>query len=88
MLGRETYKAGTWAGVAGLLGGAATLYDRQTLTQKIDESDGLSGLIQVGWGLNLALAASISLLVAGVMWFKEGRAAVASLVAPPTDVHA
>jgi len=69
--------AGTWrkreAGIAALiagLGGAAvTLYDRHNIQDKIKSGGEFAQAVaSVGWGLNLAPIASISLAIAGVVW--------------------
>lgn len=59
---RETAQAGYAAIVGGVLGSAVAMYDRSNL------KDAASGSVQVGWGLNLALIASISLAISGAVW--------------------
>jgi hypothetical protein len=49
--------------LAGLSGVAITLYDRHHLTTAIDDAGVFGSLAGVGWGLNLALAASASVAV-------------------------
>ena len=73
---RESRRA---AGVVALIGGgiasALTIADRSDITDAADEGGALgSALVQVGWGLTLAMLASISLVVAGGAWLLRGRA--------------
>jgi hypothetical protein len=63
------------AGVAlgcGCFGGAVAIYDRWLLG---DTAEGTDGLIQVGWGVNLAVIASISLAAAGLGWILTSEGA-------------
>jgi hypothetical protein len=53
--------------IAGVTGVAITLYDRSNLTSAVDEAGAFGALAQVGWGLNLALAASASLAIHAVV---------------------
>lgn len=65
---RETARAGVAAIMGGALGAIATVYDWSNLRDAAAESAELADLIEVGWGLQLALVASISLALAGVVW--------------------
>lgn len=65
---RETAQAGYVAIVGGVLGSAVTMYDRSNLKDAASDSGELGELVQVGWGLNLALVASISLAISGAAW--------------------
>jgi len=63
------YESGSgsgWAGIAivfGLSGAGVAWYDRS----KVDElTSGEFDLVQVGWGLNLALVASVAVIIASV----------------------
>jgi hypothetical protein len=57
-----------WALLGGAVGTAITIYDRNNLSSAINDGGTLTrGLAQVGWGLNLALIASISLGIAGLV---------------------
>jgi hypothetical protein len=69
---RTRRAAGVWDFLAGIAGIAVTLYDRSNVQNAIDNSGAFAqALVQVGWGLNLALAASVSMTVAAaVHWFK------------------
>jgi uncharacterized membrane protein (UPF0136 family) len=54
--------------LAGIGGVAVTIYDRHNVQQAIDHGGAFTqALASVGWGLNLALAASASLVVAAVV---------------------
>ena len=70
-LNRAHRIAGMWGLLGGIAGTAVTLYDRSNVQNAIDQGGTLAaGLVQVGWGLNLALAASVSLAIAGaVSWY-------------------
>src|SRR6266566_6457553 len=47
--------AGLWAFLAGLVGSATTIYDRQHIQNKIHSGGALLRVVaSVGWGLNLA----------------------------------
>jgi hypothetical protein len=60
--------SGLVAILGGVLGVAVTLYDRHHVQSVIQDGGALvQGLVQIGWGLNLALAASVSLAVAGIV---------------------
>jgi hypothetical protein len=72
---RERRGAGVAALLAGLAGLAVTLHDRRHLTTLLRGRHFPPGLQlvtsrfeQVGWGLDLALLASLSLAVCGVVW--------------------
>jgi hypothetical protein len=55
-----------FSGLAGGAGAGTTIYDRQNISSKISDTE-FSGLVQVGWGLNLAMVASIGLVVASLL---------------------
>jgi hypothetical protein len=57
-----------WAFLCGAVGVAVTFYDRQNVQHKID-SGGLfvRAIAHVGWGLNLALLASVSMVIAAAV---------------------
>jgi hypothetical protein len=69
---RSSRSAGVWALLGGIAGVAVTLYDRSHVQNAIDQGGALAqALVQVGWGLNLALAASVSMTIAAAVdWFK------------------
>jgi len=64
---RSRRGAGIWALLGGIAGVAVTLYDRSNVQSAIDNAGSLAGLVQIGWGLNLALAASVSMAAAGAV---------------------
>jgi hypothetical protein len=70
---RTQRAAGVWALLGGIAGVAVTLYDRSNVQNAINSGGALThALVQVGWGLNLALAASASMAIAGaVYWVKQ-----------------
>lgn len=64
---RTTPSAGSWALLAGIVAMLPAIYDRQHLTKWISSGGPLTqAFVHVGWGLNLVIAASISLAVSGV----------------------
>ena len=65
---RETTQAGYAAIAGGVLGASIAIYDRTNVKDAASENGQLGELVQVGWGLNLALVASISLALAGAVW--------------------
>ena len=71
---RETTQAGYAAIAGGVLGASVAIYDRTNLKDAAAESGQLGELVQVGWGLNLAMVASISLAIAGVVWIVKSAA--------------
>jgi hypothetical protein len=71
-----------WALLAGVGGAAVTIYDRSNIQDKINSSD-VGSLLQVGWGLNLAMIASISLAVAGLAALASAKPQQAPVSAPP-----
>ena len=77
---RETTQAGYAAIAGGVLGASIAIYDRTNLKDAASEAGRLGEPVHVGWGLNLALVASISLALAGAVWIakfteKPGEAA-------------
>jgi hypothetical protein len=87
---RSSRSAGVWALLGGVAGVAVTLYDRSHVQDAIDQGGPLAqALVHVGWGLNLALAGSVSMTIAAaVYWFKSREEAQPlpppSSVPPPT----
>jgi hypothetical protein len=69
---RQRRMAGFAALLAGLVGLATALYDRWHLMRLIPLLPGLNiftaGYLQVGWGLYLALLASFSFALCGLVW--------------------
>jgi hypothetical protein len=66
---RRNRGAGIPALLGGLLGGTVTIYDRSHVSDAIQKGGAFTqALAQIGWGLNLAMIASISLAVAGLVW--------------------
>jgi hypothetical protein len=55
-----------------VIGAATTIYDRHHISSAISKAGPFARAVaQVGWGLNLALIASISLAVAGLVWLRK-----------------
>jgi hypothetical protein len=71
---RETTQAGFAAIAGGVLGASVAIYDRTNVKDAAAEGGELGELVQVGWGLNLALVASISLAIAGAVWIVKSEA--------------
>jgi hypothetical protein len=83
---RAKGSAGVWPLVGGAVGLAVTAYDREDLQHALAGNAFARLLAQVGWGLNLALIASISMAAAGVVAIIQARSASAATPpgAPPT----
>ena len=71
---REVMQAGYAAIAGGVLGASIAIYDRTNIEDAADETGRLGELVEVGWGLNLAMVASISLAIAGVVWIVKSEA--------------
>jgi hypothetical protein len=68
----ETKLAGVWPLLGGAAGTLTTIYDRGKVQDAIDEGGALTqAVVQIGWGLNLAMIASISLAMAGIAWIAK-----------------
>ena len=65
---RRTPRAGVAAIAGGVLGAIITIYNRLNVNDAAGESGQAGELVQAGWGLNLAILASISLAISGVVW--------------------
>lgn len=75
---RDRASAGVVIG-CGCLGGAIAIYDRMLIS---DTARGTGGLIQVGWGVNLAIIASTSFAAAGLVWILKPEDANVSAASP------
>jgi hypothetical protein len=73
-----------WALLAGVVGTGVTLYDRSNVQNAIDKGGVFAqAIVQIGWGLNLALIASISMAIAGaVAWYRQRQ--VVEPMLPPS----
>ena len=65
---RGTRSAGVYVAAIGIVAVAAVAYDRTHLGDAIGTSGATEAAARAGWGLNLALGASVSLTVAGLAW--------------------
>jgi hypothetical protein len=85
---RERRQAGVWPLLGGLGGLAVTVHDRSNVQNAINGNALASALVQVGWGLNLALGASISMTVAAVVYLIAFRRPplVTPAPAPPPPI--
>jgi hypothetical protein len=81
---RRRSDAGVWPLLAGLAGLAVTAYDRQNL----QVTGVFAGVVQVGWGLNLALIASVSMAIAGVFAVVQARRSAPAATPPPAEEQA
>jgi hypothetical protein len=79
---RDQPFTGFGAIAAGLLGAIVTISDRRDLTAADDGNELADGLVQIGWGLNLATVASISLAIAGIVWTRLPQPAAADTQKP------
>jgi hypothetical protein len=73
-LRRATTSGGVWAMVAGLAGLALTAYEHHHITSALsgaapEYASIEKAFVHIGWGLDLAIAASISLALAGLASF-------------------
>jgi hypothetical protein len=83
---RTSRSGAVWALLGGVAGLGVTLYDRSHVERAISHAGLLArALVQVGWGLNLALAASLSMAAAGVVCLFQQRD-VEEPVPPPASV--
>jgi hypothetical protein len=64
--------------LAGAAGAAVTIYDRGNISDLADESSTDLALIEIGWGLNLAMGASIVLALSGLIALLGGKGTKAS----------
>ncbi len=65
---RSNRWAGIWAIVGGVVGLGTTGYDRGHIQDAINKGGAFAqALMHVGWGLNLGLLASLSMLIAGAV---------------------
>lgn len=73
---RNRRVAGVWALLGGIAGLAVTAYDRGNVQDAINHGGPFAqALAHVGWGLNLALVASASMAIAGVVALTRARSA-------------
>ena len=71
---RGSGSAGAWPLIGGVVSLAITVYDRSHLEEFINHGGAVAQPpVQVGWGLNVALIASISMAVAGVVSLVQRR---------------
>jgi len=69
VLTRANRGAGLFPLVGGIAGAAVALHDRDNVTLAVHGAGALAhSAVRIGWGLDLALAASVSLAVAGAVW--------------------
>jgi len=65
---RRTRSAGVYVALIGAVAVAAVVYDRTHLASAIGGGSVVAASAQAGWGLEVALVASLSLTVAGATW--------------------
>lgn len=66
---RSNRGAGLWALIAGVIAAIVTIHDRSHVSSVISQSGAFAqALVHVGWGLNLAMVASISFALCGLVW--------------------
>lgn len=75
LLPTRRYRAGgIWPLLAGIGGAAVTIHDRSHASHVISgQSVLVRDLVHIGWGLNLAMVASISFAVCGLVWLLAVR---------------
>ena len=77
LLRQETTSAGAWAMIAGVLAGGVGLYEHHHISSALGivnaqvaaELPSAGNAFHVGWGLDLAIAAALSLVVCGFVSF-------------------
>jgi len=74
--------------LVGAAGTAITLYDRHEITTADDDAGIFNGVVQVGWGLNLALAGSVAVAVASIALAAAGRVHGDATQSSPAAPHA
>ena len=79
---RGTRSAGIYVAAIGVVAVAAVAYDRTHLGDTIGASSATEAAARAGWGINLALGASVSLTVAGLAWAVAMNALPWSWLAP------
>jgi hypothetical protein len=80
---RAQRAAAVWPLLGGIAGLAITLYDRSNVQNAIDKGGPFAqALVQVGWGLNLGLAASASMTVAAAAYWLAQHEHEAPLLPP------
>ena len=79
---RGARSAGIYVAAIGVVAVAAVAYDRTHLGDVIGTSSATEATARAGWGLNLALGASVSLTVAGLAWAVALNALPWSWLAP------
>jgi hypothetical protein len=91
VLWRQRRAAGMWALLAGLVGLAVTVHERRRLTLFLHPRNPVfgplvRGFVHVGWGLDLAMFASISFALCGLSWLLVLTDApeTARIATPPT----
>ena len=65
---RGTRSAGVYTAAAGVAAVAAVAWDRTHLSDIVGGGNLVAASVHAGWGLDLALGASVSLAVAGAAW--------------------
>ena len=87
---RSNRGAGLWALVGGVIGAFVTIHDRRHVSVATQGGGSLArALVQIGWGLNLGIAASISFAIAGLVWLSAvGSLNPASVVEEPDPATA
>ena len=67
---RTSRAAGTWAVLAGLASAALTIRDHHRISSVISKGGPIAqAFIGIGWGLDLAMVASVSFILSGLVWF-------------------
>jgi ribosomal protein L40E len=66
--------AGWWPLIGGAIATFVTVHDRNHVSNAISHGGALAqALVHVGWGLNLAMVASISFAIAGLVWLMRSE---------------
>jgi hypothetical protein len=82
---RASRSAGVYVALAGVTALAAVLWDRSHLEETVGGGKVVAASAQAGWGLDVALGGSISLVVVGAAWVVAMTALRWSWLAPTGD---
>ncbi len=81
---RDSIRLMLLSALAGLAGAGVAIYDRHHAQSTIDSSGGDGLFAQIGWGLNLAIVASIGLAISAIVLMRSARGAFRRSVADET----
>ncbi len=80
----DTRSAGIYVALLGAIAVAVVAYDRTHLADAIGGGKVVAASARTGWGLDLAFAGSVSLVIAGAAWVLTATALLWRWLAPAT----